>query len=126
MITNELRRAFRFFHVNAGYCVGFRATGALALARAEQWAREKDLEYVWQCDPDCTADDFEFESDKRHVREHGAVGCILYRPCPDHGIDCKHAEVLGSLWGVTESLNNRDRDNYRRVVEAELAAEAID
>lgn len=125
--------AEQFFFENAGYSYNpateTEAEGRLRcarqLAQAEAWAQAEGLEYVWEDDPDCTEDDFEFPEDKAHVREHGAVGCILYRPCPDHGADCKHAEHLASLWGITESLNNRERDNYRRVVEAELALEAI-
>jgi hypothetical protein len=122
-----------FFYENAGY--GYnpsfeteeqgRQRGAESLAKAEQWAKDEELEYVWVDDPHISEDYFEFEADKQHVREHGAVGCILYRPCPDHGTDCKHAEQLASLWGITESLDNRERDAYRRVVEAELALEAM-
>ena len=103
---------------------GRRDTGK-RLAQAEAWAEAEGLIYQWVEDPDCGPDDFDLESDKDHVREHGAVGCLLYRPCPDHGTECKHAEVLASLWGITESLNNRERDNYRRVVQAELALEAM-
>jgi hypothetical protein len=125
--------AYQFFLRNAGYSynpatetkIEGRRRCAKALAAAEQWAEAEGLEFVWEDDPDTTADDFEFPEDKAHVSEHGAVGCILYRPCPQHGTDCKHAEHLGSLWGITESLNNSERDAYRRVVQAELALEAI-
>lgn len=126
-------RAVTFFYKHAGW--GYRPDvetpsqgrrrGARQLAKAEAWAESQELVAVWQFDPDCGPDDFDFESDKDHVREHGAVGCILYRPCLEHGTDCKHAEVLGSLWGITESLVNAERDAYRRVVEAELALEAM-
>lgn len=125
--------AYHFFLSNAGSSYNpqtetrtqGRIRGAQSLARAERWAQSEGLLAVWEFDPDCTEDQFDFPEDKAHVREHGGVGCILYRPCPHHGTDCKHAEVLGSLWGITESLNNRERDNYRRVVEAELAAEVM-
>lgn len=122
---NTHLKAYLFFKENAGYIVGKRAQGALAMAKAERWAKEECLEFIWETDPFSSPDDFEFEADKAHVREHDAVGCILFRPCPEHGVDCKHAEHLASLWGITESLNNRERDNYRRVVEAELALEAM-
>lgn len=124
---------YHFFLSHAGYShdpqketpIQGRRRCARQLANAEAWARDEGLVFVWENDPDCSPDDFDFESDKEHVREHGAVGCILYRPCPEHGTDCKHAEHLESLWGITESLDNRERDNYRRVVEAELAFEAM-
>lgn len=118
--------AYRFFKENVGYSIPpGRSVCALRLARAEAWRINEQIDFVWESDPDTTEDDFEFESDKQHVREHGAVGCILYRPCPDHGLNCKHAEILTSLWGITESLNNRERDNYRRVIEAELALDVM-
>lgn len=124
-----------FFYANAGYSYPANASKAeqckarwdcaRKYARAEQWAQDEQLVYVWEHDPHTTEADFDFPEDKAHVREHGAVGCILYRPCADHGTDCKHAEHLASLWGITESLDNRERDNYRRIVEAELALEAM-
>jgi hypothetical protein len=48
---------------------------------------------------------------KRHPREHEILGCIARGP---------DGEVLASLWGIV------DADiGYRRVVEAELASEAL-
>lgn len=124
--------SYHFFLEHAGwsYAPGVetkqqgRARGAKLLAAAEKWAHSQELVAVWVFDEDCGPDQFDMEEDKAFVLEHGAVGCMLYRPCPEHGTDCKHAIVLESLWGITESLNNRERDNYRRVVEAELALEA--
>lgn len=128
-----MRTAYHFFLRHAGYSynpatetkIAGRRRCARQLATAEQWASDQGLVFEWQDDPDCSPDDFEFPEDQEHVRNHGAVGCILYRPCPEHGTDCKHAEHLGSLWGITESLNNAKRDAYRRVVQAELALEAM-
>lgn len=125
------RTAYHFFLKHAGYSydpktekpIDGRRRSAKTLADAERRAQALNLEYVWEDDPYCGPDDFEFEEDKAHVREYGAVSCVLYRPCPEHGTDCKHAEVLASLSGITESLNNAERDAYRRVVQAELACE---
>lgn len=126
--------AYHFFLRHAGYSYNpktetqmqGRIRCAQSLARAEKWARADDtLEFVWLEDTDISEDDFEFEADKEHVRQDGARGCILYRKCEEHGTECKHAEQLGSLWGITESLDNRERDAYRRVIEAELALEAM-
>jgi hypothetical protein len=109
-----------------------RIRGAQQLAKAERWAESEGLVYRWEEDTDCGPDDFEFEEDKEHVRQDGARYCVLVRQCPEcyakcgtEAAYCKHDEVLTSLSGITESLNNRERDNYRRVVEAELALEAM-
>lgn len=104
---SAMTEAERFYYAHAGYSwiagKETRAQGrrrcARELAQAAQWAKDEGLVYVWEDDPATTEDDFEFPEDKAHVREHGAVGCILYRPCPEHGTDCKHAEHLASLWG---------------------------
>lgn len=130
--------AYHFFLSNAGYSydpqketrIQGRRRGAQVLALAEQWADLEGLQFVWETDPDCTEDDFEFDADKAHVREHGAVGCRLIRPCPEckdrvDAAECRHSQTLQSLWGITESLNNTERDAYRRVVEAELASEEM-
>lgn len=124
-----------FFYSQAGYSypvgadqagrVQARWQGARNLARAEQWAQSEGLVYLWEEDQHIDIDNWEFEEDREHVRRDGARCCILYRPCEDHGIDCKHAEVLASLGGITESFDNQQRDNYRRVVEAELACEVM-
>jgi phage/plasmid-like protein (TIGR03299 family) len=132
-----LRKAFQFFLKHAGYIVGQRAAGALSLARAEQWATDNDLEYVWSDDPDTDLGDHELwcANARRRQRkysippetrrklvfccEHYGYQCLLVRPCPDHGTDCKHAEVLAALGGILDPDNN-----YRRIVEAELALDA--
>lgn len=44
--------AYKFFKQNAGYIVGQQALGALALAKAEKWAQENDIEFSWQYDDD--------------------------------------------------------------------------
>jgi hypothetical protein len=116
MIDNELRKAFRFFFENAGYCVGRRAEGALQLARAERWAREEGAEVAWVddnevWDGDCPAPDM-------------VLGCTL-----------KVGDEEVSLWGI--GLNHAYRKDmilhrgllvtpYQRVVEAELALEAME
>lgn len=126
MITNELRRRFRFFHEHAGYVVGARARGALALARAEQWAEDEGIEFLTRDDDErayCYCDDphCKYHEGSEYERDHGweTIGVMAVRPCPEHGTDCKHAEVLGSLWGIMEPDNT-----YLRVVRAELALEA--
>lgn len=136
----------------------FRAQGnpartALGLARAERWAGEEGFEFAWVADEDFdAASAFSDPRDVKFAQEHGAVVCILYRPCDasthrhaaynpatnrtyggrqyaagdgPRGYECPHAEQLGSLWGIVESLDTRERDHYRRQVQAELAWEAM-
>ncbi|HTQ47491.1 MAG TPA: hypothetical protein VMI75_32265 [Polyangiaceae bacterium] len=127
----RLVEAFRFFHEHAGYVVGRRAVGALALARAELRAKEQGLTVTWDdeelpWDGDCPAP-------KVHVR-----AIVLH---PDHadadtsdvairfpyfdrrdGSVGRTPAVLASLGGIgLDSMH----DPYVRVVEAELFAEAL-
>lgn len=111
------RNAYRFFRQHAGYIVGESAKGALALARAEKHAGDEGLQHVWVEDPD---PDLSWMDEHERAQEHEVLGCILYRPCSEHGVDCKHAEPLASLWGIVDA----DRE-YRRVIEAELSLEAL-
>lgn len=110
-IAPSLVSAYRFMVVNAGYCVGFRAQGALQLARAEQWAQSSDdLRYRWVEDLNA---DLSW-CDPSSVTE--VLGCILERKCPT----CGQWECVASLWGICDP----DR-SYGRVVEAELALEVL-
>lgn len=101
------RRAFRFFHENAGYVLGERAIGALALARAEDWAHGAGLEYVWEysVDPDTSWMD------------------ARQRECSNEFTDCV-AYLDGVPVASLHEIYNADA-TYRRVVEAELALEAM-
>lgn len=135
MITPALRRSFRFFLAHGGGIVGQHAQSALALARAEQWAkdsgvafdvRDDDERAYCHCgDPTCKYREPDAsESPKRwntsNYREWDTVGVMAVRPCEDHGTDCPHAEHLGSLWGIMDPS-----PEYLRVVKAELALEAM-
>lgn len=125
------REAFRFFRAHAGGIVGHNAETALHLARAEEWAAEHGRRYQWGDDPCGDLGDHAYwcaiarrwEAGRdvdgtpymRRRRgpecEHTIEDCILY----DEGQD-----VLASLGSIIDA----DR-NYRRVVEAELALEAL-
>jgi hypothetical protein len=110
MIHSRIISAWRFFLNHAGYCTPpGRAACALALARAERWAQENDLTFTWECDID---PDLSWMSERERAKEHVCEGCV-----------CRDAEghVLTSLWGIVDADNE-----YRRVVEAELASEAHD
>jgi hypothetical protein len=90
-----------------------RLRGAHALASAERTARKLGWFCEWVDDPN--ADNSWMDAEER-VQPHEAYGCILYRICAA----CGQREQLASLWGIYDT-----DANYRRVVEAELAQEAI-
>lgn len=105
------RRAFQFFHREAGYVVGECAIGAKALADAEAYAADAGWSVEWSPEESCNC-----------AYDHNAPG--IY--CCD-GSDCwvavlrnEDGTVLASLGCICEPS-----DSYRRVVEAELASEAM-
>ncbi len=122
----------QFFYRNAGFSYNPKMqtkqqghwASARSLAQAEAWAQSQGLIAVWQFDVIADAsfveDWTEEEQTEWNAKDHEALGCILYRPCPDHGTDCKHAEHLQSLWGIFDPT-----EEYKRVIEAELALETM-
>ena len=122
-MRNDLRKRFRWFLPRVGGIFGQRAKTAIDLARAEIWASDQALETVWQFDQDGDLGDHAYwcAAAKRGERcEHVIEWCALIRPCDDHGIDCRHAETLASLGGIIDADSE-----YRRIVAAELASEAM-
>jgi hypothetical protein len=108
MLPSSLVRSYRFFFEFAGCCVGFRAQGALALAKAERYSTDHEWVAFWEWDEDA---DLSWMSEEERNREHEVLCCLL-----------KDADgnVLASLGGITDP----DR-NYQRVIVAELALEAV-
>lgn len=108
------RAAWRFFFENAGYIVGERAKCAATLARAESLAKADDGERIrfrWEWDD---SPDLSYMSADEIADAHEVFGCILERKC----VECGTWQHAASVWGIV------DPDaTYRRVVEAELAAE---
>lgn len=103
-----------FHQVHGGGIVGRTAEFALKTAKALQHARSQDWEFRWDFDSDA---DYSFmetwpEPDqKRWNRDsHSAEYCQL--------VD-ENGSVLASLSGIIDA-----DDNYRRVVEGDLALEA--
>lgn len=119
----SLYKRYLFFRDHAGYCVGYRAGDALALARAEMWAEACDIEFLWSEDYDdypnslgnhgywCTQEsreEYEGTRDRdRHTHE------IYWCQASWHG------ELQASLGAIIDPSQD-----YQRVVEAELALEA--
>jgi hypothetical protein len=108
MTITNLRRGYRFFFENAGYIVGHRAECALALARAERRARDNNWAAEWVADDDA---DLSWMTEDERQQPHEVLGCVLRDA---------DGNVLASLWGITDPDSS-----YQRVVEAELAAEAL-
>ena len=111
---DRFERAVRFFEEHAGssYTPGKetkaqgRRRGAEALARAEQYALDHDWKVEWEFDSD------EYQLGRAETEMPNEVLCAVLKT-PD-------GEVLGSLGGIGDPTRE-----YARVVEAELALEAI-
>jgi hypothetical protein len=126
-----LRRAFNFFREHAGYVVGENARGALTLARAERDARDAGISFIWRADPYADwsfVETWDAADVKRWAQsDHEAEGCRAVLPCAScvesgwsNVEECRHTIELASLWGIIDA-----DAAYRRVIEAELAAESL-
>lgn len=117
MLTKDITRRYHWMRQHgAAMVVGQDARVCLIYARAEaqlaEDINEGRVEVVIEpeqeeWDGDCPAPDY-------------LVSVALVRPCPDHGIHCRHAEYLASLGMV--GINDM-RDPRLRIVQAELATE---
>ena len=107
MTTTQTLEAVRFFRTQYPHSDYMHW---LKLARAEAWARESGLEFNWE-------DDWAVGS---HVKEYPDA----YDAEPD---ECEACVVLDADETIVASLHCIDdaTDDYRRVVEAELAWEAM-
>jgi hypothetical protein len=119
-MTSRLREAFRFHLEQGGYSVPpGRAACALESARNEIRAAAEEIEFVWEYDetPDVSwLDQKGWERAKQDYLDGRMemLGCSAEHP------------ALGkydvSLWSISLYLDDR---TYKRVVEAELAGEAL-
>lgn len=118
----DLKDAKRFFYQNGGYCfdpktetkLQGRRRCALASAIAEREAQRRMFTFVWSYDDSQSIRDITdetVEGAEFYERAHEIEFCV----CRDAAGD-----ALASLGGIIDAT-----PNYRRVVEAELAAEAI-
>lgn len=117
--TLDLRRRFNFFLEHAGGIVGRHAEGALALARAERYAEEHGWTFTWEDDPDADTSWCTECTTASDGHDHLMYGCILKD---------EHGTVLGSLWGIDGDPCPHGGGvvmGYGRVVQAELASEAL-
>lgn len=107
MVSNN---RYRFFRQHAGGTVGRNAETAYHLARAEEYAADRGWRFDWEPDQDpdlswCAC------ADGKVSHSHEVLICTLRDSA---------GKVLASLGGIVDA----DR-NYGRVIEAELASEAL-
>jgi hypothetical protein len=102
------RRGILWFAEHAGYIVGKRLEGSKALYDAEQTAKAAGCYWEWVDDPDGAPR----RGDEHFGKVEYSESCTLR---DDNG------EWLASLGGIWDA-----DDNYRRVIQAELALEALD
>ena len=122
-IRTELISAYRFFREHAGYRVGHSAETAMALARAELRARDLSLIFMWEDESEPWDGDVPL----------APTDLLEWAACyePKEGRDYSRGyfdrkdcgRILASLGMVATTGYS---DPYRRVVEAELASEALD
>lgn len=107
-----LIKDMRFFRKHGGGVVGEAARGALDLTRAEREMKKRGWTVEWV--PDDGADWSWLDQpgfEKEKAREHEVYGAVLKD---------RRGNVLASLWGIFDP-----DQKYQRVVEAELASEAL-
>lgn len=110
MISDSLRRAWRFFHASAPYCTppGI-ARCALDLARAEAEAKRRGYVFAWNHDSECV--------DVMECSAQTHEWCAVYATDEFGNVQGRPLASVGSVCDAD--------DNFRRVIQAELAAEAI-
>lgn len=117
--------AVSFFYFNAGssYMPGRESQvvgqllGADEMARAEQWARHEGAAFEW-IDDNEPAD--VWNEDTATYDRLPAMVCLMRMRS-----SCGHMHVVASLGAIVESADWREQMNYRRVIQAELALEAL-
>ena len=115
-VDRDLLERYRAMR-NAGGWVGHTAECRIALARADRWLESSGLETVTEDDPEPWEGDCPRPLDVVSVR--------LVRPCPLHGIECRHAETVAAIGGVGLDGNTRADREYLRILAAELASEVM-
>jgi hypothetical protein len=122
MMDAELKKAIRFFVEHAGHATPpGRLACAKSLALAERQARERG--WIFQWDEDACADRSFLEDESESYRERSYfMRCVLRAPDED-------GTILAALHGIhflqRGPRNTEHRETYGRVVEAELACEAL-
>ena len=138
-LSSNFRKAFRFFCMNAGGFVGKQALGSIALARAEAWAQAQGWVAQWGWEEDFMYDTpkkwgweardierWEFRIERQVTRLTDGFSYVRFVKVPrEHTCEVcvlrdREGEILASIGGIWDASNA-----YRRVIEAELALEAM-
>ena len=121
-MTPTLREAIRFFAEHAGY---FTPPGRMAcakkLALAEERAKDLGLHFAWEEEQD------EWDGDCPLASTDLLEWCACYdrAPSDDRWRNISGAPKARCLASLCMIATTGYRDPYRRVVEAELASEAL-
>ena len=110
----DIFSAYQFFRTHAGGIIGNNAATALALAKAERYANMHDLKFEWS-DDWSVGSHREFYGKGSCYEDHEpstCESCVLW--------NAAHTKVLASLSCIDDASAE-----YRRVIEAELALEAM-
>jgi hypothetical protein len=124
--TGAMKAAERFFYLNAGYSYGAGETPeqgrkrcARTLARAERAAANKGFSYRWSIDPHGSSADW-IEPNEDGGRDNNpwqVWQCAMYN---------RDGRIVDSLHGIDFGRGGEPwGDNYKRVVEAELAIDGL-
>lgn len=119
-MSRALLASWRFFRAQGGGIVGENALGALQLARAEVEAAARGLVFVWEEDGDDYDYDYDFSDHDHWCRkdcgiDHEVLICAVFT-----ADDTRRRHCLASLGWIVDPSRE-----YRRVIEAELALEAL-
>lgn len=111
-ITTDLRARWRFFHAEAGWATPpGKVACAMILARAEEWAVVEGVEYEWAEDDCIESSDF-----RDDVPAYPLWVCVA-----------RLGDAVESLGGIDFGPGcDPWGEPYKRVVEAELAAQLQD
>lgn len=116
-MERKLRDRYEFFRENAGYIVGQRALGAIALARAEELAEAQPerIEFQWVPNSDSDNGPEDWGWPEPEVRrfwrtKHEVWGCALL-------IDGEHQASLWGIWDPSEG--------YCREIQAGLMLDVL-
>ena len=116
-IDRHLYKRYQFFKAHAGYRVGYNSMDALSLARAEQWAEDRGIEFLWEGD---------YEDYENSLGDHKYWCRDSARGIPHtHEVYCCQAWLDDSIEASLGAIIEPSRE-YARVVEAELASEAYE
>lgn len=129
-----MTKAEQFFHDNAGFSWNPQTETqeqgkercAREIARAEEYAREHGWYAEWELEQENPRDVLGEPDEVNgpfYDPTNDFVSCVLWSN-PDDS-PAFTSEVLASLGMIEESKDVRERQNYRRVIEAELALEAL-